>query len=275
MYRLSDTELKQRIAQTYSGSDNWSRVQQYKKAIRWRTKHPKQGSYAASTALGLPRGRLRTWFDGGKPDPFYAIDTADSRGWIDTVPGERTFEGLSVIHAWVLAGGSIATSSFVPSLAIGTKDPVELAHEAFDAVGVTHQSVNESTSKRAHEIRPKGQGGSHLGRFLHGVLGAPIGGKTQIGADTLEFLESVPRTTLLRWCQTYVTLRGASLDSNRKKRTVRLGEQRSQEYRRALASLLRKAVNEDAHVTVTRRATFIGADTPDILDVVPSLPSDV
>jgi hypothetical protein len=261
------------LAETYD--DGVDSVREYRAAVRWKTAHPKQGSHVASRALELPRGRLRTWFDGGKPDAVRAIDTAESLGWLDTATGEPIFEGLSVLHAWVLAGGSIAKDSFVPSLAVGTGDPDELAREAFRVVGIPSKSVNEGSTKRAHELRPKGEGGSHLGRFLYGVFGAPIGGKTRIGAEPLGYLTLVPKTTLRRWCQTYVTLRGVPVDSAQGGHTVRLGEQRSQAYRRALARLFREVAGEDAQITVTRRATLLGTDTLDMLDVIPSLPPSV
>lgn len=265
---LSDRE--HRLAETYK--NGWERVREYQAAVRWQTAHPEQGSYAASRALELPRGRLRGWFDGGKPDAVRAIETAESNGWLDATPGGPVFEGLSVLHAWILAGGSLSRDTFVPSFAIGPSDPAELASEALTAVGLPSRSVNGTSTKRAREIRPKGQGGSHLGRFLAGVLCAPIGGKTRIGSEPLQFLDSVPQMTLLRWCQTYITLRGTSMELARDGRTVRLGEKRSQEYREALATLLREIVGEDARITVTQRATFLGEETVTMLDQTPTLP---
>lgn len=265
---LADRE--QRLAETYKSG--WGRVREYETAMQWHTAHPQQGSYAAGRALELPRGRLRGWFDGGKPDAVRAIDTAESHGWLDAAPGEPVFEGLSVLHAWILAGGSISSDTFVPSFAVGPSDPAELAREALTVVGISSRSVNGTSTKRAREIRPSGQGGSHLGRFLYGVLRAPTGGKTRIGAAPLRFLESVPQMTLLRWCQTYITLRGTSMDPAQDGRTVRLGEKRSQEYREALAERLREIVGEDARITVTQRATFLGEETVAMLDHVPTLP---
>lgn len=267
------SESKRRLARTYADS-GWDGVREYDAAMRWHAAHPQQGSYVASRALDLPRGRLRAWFDGAKPEAVRAIDTAESRGWLDATPGDLTFEGLSVLHAWILAGGSIAQDTFVPSLAVGPADPGGLARDAFAATGIRSRRVNESTAERATEIRPDGPGRSHLGRFLHGVLGAPVGDKTQVGAEPLAYLASVPKMTLLRWCQTYVTLRGSAVELARGGRTVRLGERRSREYRRALADRLRAVVGDDAHVTVTDYATVLGADTLGMLDVAPALPSD-
>lgn len=265
-------ELKRLIVQTYSGPSNWEQIREYEEAMRWHTAHPKQGSHAASTALELPRSRLRVWFDGGKPDAAHAIDTAESHGWLKAAPGDPVFEGLAVLHAWILAGGCLSKETFALSLAVGPSDPAELACEAFRAVGIPSQSVNEASTDRAQEIRPKGPGRTHLGRFLSGVFGAPVGEKTRIGAAPLEYLEAVPQMTLLRWCQTYVTLRGTSIDLAQGERTVRLGEKRTQEYREALAELFGDVVGEDAYITVTQRATLLGEDTLTMLDQVPTLP---
>ena len=266
-------EAKQRIAQTYSGPSNWDRVQEYEKAMRWHNAYPKRGSQAASTALELPRGRLRTWVSGGKPDAVHAIDTAESYGWIGSTPGDPIFEALSVLHAWVLAGGSISKEVYTPSLAIGASDPTDLAREAFRDVGIPPQSVNDASTNRAQELRPKGSGQTHLGRFLHGVLGAPVGEKTTVGSEPLQYLDSVPCTTLLRWCQTYVTLRGSSVDLTQEKHMMRLGEKRTRRYREALAKIFRSVVGEDAQITVTQRAILLGGDTLTTLDQVPTLPS--
>ena len=263
-------DRRQRLTETYK--NGWDRVQEYEAAMRWHAAHPQQRSHAASRTLELPRGRLRGWFDGGKPDAVRAIETAESHGWLDAVPGDPVFEGLSVLHAWVLAGGSTSTDAFVPSFAVGPSDPAPLAREALTTVGIPSQSVNGTSTKRAREIRPKGRGGSHLGRFLYGVLRAPIGGKTRIGAAPLQYLDSVPQMTLLRWCQTYITLRGTSIGAAQDAPTVRLGEKRSQEYREALAALFRAVVGEDADLTVTRRATLLGEDTVTMLYQVPTLP---
>jgi hypothetical protein len=266
------TEIKQRLTQTYSGPSNWDRVQEYEKAMRWHTAHPKRGSQAASTALELPRGRLRTWFNGGKPDAARAISTAESYNWIDTYPGEPTFEGLAILHAWVLAGGSISKDTFTPSLAVGPSDPGELAHNALRLVGLPSETVNKDSKDRATEIRPSGEGRSHLGRFLHGVLGAPIGEKTEMGSETLQYLDSVPPTTLLRWCQTYVSLRGTSIELAQGERMVWLGEKRTRRYQEALADLFRSAVGGGAQITVIQRATLLRGEALTMLDQVPTLP---
>ena len=263
-------DRRERLAETYK--NGWGRVQEYEEAMRWRAAHPQQGSYAASRALELPRGRLRGWFDGAKPDAVRAIETGESHGWVDAVPGEPTFEGLSILHAWILAGGSISSDTFVPSFAIGPSDPVELVRAALSAVGIPSQSVDRTSEKRAREIRPKGRGGSHLGRFLHGVLCAPVGGKTRMGAAPLQYLDAVPQMTLLRWCQTYISLRGTSIGAAQNGPTVRLGEKRSREYQEALAALFRGVVGADADLTVTQRATLLGESTVTMLDHVPTLP---
>ncbi|MFB6250345.1 MAG: hypothetical protein ABEI27_01440, partial [Halobellus sp.] len=144
------------------------RVDEYERVMRWRAAHTEGGAYAASRALGLPRGRIRPWFEGAKPHAKRAIETAGRHGWLDTEPGDTTFEGLVVLHAWLLAGGSIAAETFAPSCAIGADDPEDLVRTAFDTVGVPSRVVNGGSRDRTVERRPSGPGGSHLGRFLPG-----------------------------------------------------------------------------------------------------------
>lgn len=98
---LSDrTYRAQALARTYGGDrDGWERLTEYQRVLEWRGTHPQKGSQAAASALDLPRGRIRPWFDGAKPDPVHAVDTAEANGWLDAQPSDRVFEALSVLSA--------------------------------------------------------------------------------------------------------------------------------------------------------------------------------
>ena len=75
------------LASTYPRDgelEAWARVQEYRRVQSFCAEHPEKGSHVVSTALELPRSRIRPWVDGdAKPDPVRAIDSARDRGWLD------------------------------------------------------------------------------------------------------------------------------------------------------------------------------------------------
>lgn len=269
------TDRAKAIARTYGGDrDGWERVEEYQRAIEWRGAHPERGSGAASSALDLPRGRIRPWFDGAKPDPVHAVDTAEQNGWLDAQPGDRVFEGLVVLHAWVFGGGSITTESFAPFCAIGPDEPLHVARAAFDAVGVDCEVFHADDPDRATELRAAGPGQGHLGRFLHGVLGAPIGPKNARSDVTVpDWLGEAPFNTRLRWARTYVTLRATTI-SPRHGYVRQLAEDRSGSFRAALAGVFAGLIGDDDSVTAAEYAVLLRERSAAMLDVEPELPEE-
>lgn len=267
------TDRAEALARTYGGDrDGWERVEEYQQVLEWRGTHPNSGSQAAASALDLPRSRIRPWFNGSKPDPVHAVDTAEQHGWLDARPGERVFEALSVLNAWVFAGGSINQRHYVPAFAVGNGDPRELAVEALRAVGLTATSNRSDEPGRATEIRPSGAGGSHLGRYLYGVLGAPIGPKNEgSDIDVPPWLADVGASTRLRWGRVYVALRGTRINEARHGYALQLTEARTPAFRRALADLLVGLAPADS-VTVGEHGIFLRPAAAREFDIVPTLP---
>ena len=273
---IADRQARaQALARTYGGErDGWERLIEYQRALEWHGTHPNKGSSAAASALDLPRSRLRPWFDGSKPDPVHAVDTAEKHGWLDTQPGERIFEALSVLHAWIYAGGSIEQTNYVPTFAVGPDDPQDLAVEALQAVGLQASVGREDESRRATEVRPAGPGGTHLGRFLHGVIGAPIGPKTERSAVELpSWLFDAGASTRVRWARTYVTLRGVRLDEVRHGYAIQLYEARSRAFQQQLYDLFAGVAPAES-VTLAERGVLLRPTAAREFDVVPPLPTE-
>lgn len=269
------TERTQRaiaLARTYgSDHDGWERVEEYQRVQRWRAKHPDRASGAASTALELPRGRIRPWFGGAKPDPVHAVETAEMNGWLDATPRERCFEALSVLSAWIFAGGAIARSSWAPSFTVAAGDPDDLAAEALHAVGVPSTIVRPDAPGRAPERRVT-EDSSALGRYLHAVFGAPLG--TKSGTTDLSlpaWLSDAPLETHRRWGRLYVTLRGTAFPEEHGY-VLQLGEERNDEYLAALGDFLNEATSVDDGVRLSGGYLRITEDAAAELDVVPELP---
>jgi hypothetical protein len=127
---------------------------------------------------------------------------------------------------------------------------------------------------RATEIRPAGDGRAHLGRYLHGVLGAPIGPKNErAGIELPEWLREAGASTRLRWARVYVTLRGTAIDEDQHGYALQLKEERSQRFRQAFGDLLATLAPADS-VMVGQRAVLLRPSAAREFDVVPTLPKD-
>jgi len=262
------------LADTYATINNrtgWERAQEYQRVLEWRGDHPNAGSQAASSALELSRSRIRPWFDGAKPDPTHAIDTAEKNDWLDMQPGEPTFEAMVVLTAWIFAGGSIDQERYVPLFAVGPTDPQPLLETALTAVGCPPTTSRDDEPGRATELRPNGDGASHLGRFLHAVMGAPVGEKANRTDLTLpNWLDTVGAATWLRFARTYVNLRATPVDE-RHGYTRQLKEERAQPFIESLGDLFQALCPAETVSTGKQIIRLRPAATRE-LDVIPSLP---
>lgn len=265
----------QALANTYvtlGDRSGWDRCQEYQHVIEYCGDHPNAGSQAVATALEIPRGRLRPWLNGAKPDPIHALDTAETNDWLDTQPGDRTFEALAVLTAWLFAGGSLDTQTFVPLFAVDDDDPQEVAEVALRAVGVDVQSQRAESAKRATELRPT-QSASHLGRFLSAIMEAPIGVKNEQAPVSLpSWLETVGASTRLRWTRTYATVRGTA-DSTKQGYNYRLQETRSQSYLSSLGAVFQSLAPPETVNVSSNQIQFRPPATRE-LAVAPTFPSN-
>ncbi len=246
---MNREQLAKAVARTYGGErDPWERVQEYQRVIKYAAEHPNKASTAVSSALDLPRGRIRSWVDGdGMPDPMRGIQICESHGWLDVDYTEPPCTGLNVLVAWVFSGGSI-NESYVPSFAVES-GASSILDTAFDHVGVRHTMFREDDDRRATEIRPADDA-SALGRLLV-ALGAPTGNKNPDAQMSLpEYLREAPFVTRLDFARTYLRNRGA-VRTDRKNRPVQFREDRSRQYRAELRSFLRAVAGREEYVRGT------------------------
>jgi hypothetical protein len=177
---------------------------------------------------------------------------------------------LSVLSAWVFAGGSISRETRAPTFVANGDDPTELATDAIQAVGLEATITRAETTDRATEIRP-GEGASHLGRLLHAVFEAPTGQKNEAGPRGLPaWLDEVGVSTRLRWVRTYVTLRATPTDE-RHGYVCQCREARSQAFTEALGALC-KTLAPPETVGIGQSVIRLRAGAARELDVVPMLP---
>ncbi|MFC7115836.1 hypothetical protein ACFQH2_13995 [Natronoarchaeum sp. GCM10025703] len=94
------------LARTYNvqnRADPWDAVEDYQEYLDVAARHPDSGSSALASKLEMPRGRIRAWENGAKPDPARAVEVAEQRGWFEGVDSDE-FAALNQLVAWILSG---------------------------------------------------------------------------------------------------------------------------------------------------------------------------
>nr|WP_241175319.1 hypothetical protein [Natronolimnobius sp. AArcel1] len=223
--------------------------------MRYASEHPNKGSYAVSSALEIPRGRIRPWIDSeSKPDAVRALETAANYGWLEATYGDREFVALNTLVANIFSGGAIATENYRPSFALNFNGEDSHVVDALDATGIEYKFTHRDDDDRATEVRPS-EDGPVLGRVL-AVLGAPVGPKADIDSISLPwYLEDAPSETRKMFVLAYVTNRTLHQQN---KRTVTIQEQRPQSYRDELAALIEDVAGEQ--VTSGKQSVTISVD---------------
>ncbi|RDZ63875.1 hypothetical protein C5B90_12245 [Haloferax sp. Atlit-12N] len=233
------------VARTYATpvADPWEYVLQYRETLDYAAANPNKGSTAVSTALGLPRSRVREWMDGSVPDVVRGLNTAIERGWVPDSLRQPAARALNRLVAAVFATGSIALENYRPSFVVdeATRDTVA---DALTTLGTGHRTIHTDDERRATELVPR-RDAAVLGRVL-AAAGAPVGPKAQLEALSLPaYLDDAPLSIQVDFVEVYVDSRGTELDG---KATTPLLEQRNDAFRRELAALVSRVTDEPVSV---------------------------
>lgn len=197
------------------------------------------GSHAISTRMELPRGRIRTWQDGGKPDVVRGIEVARENGWIECPVDSEVFAALTRLVAGVYSGGSISECVFVPSFSAPDSVVESQLRSDLETLGAGCR-LALSNSGNVEELRPESDA-SVLGRILV-ALGAPHGPKTETVDRLPSFLDSAPDDVRREFVCVYVANRGVAVDG---REFIQIIEQRPEKYLASLASLIDSVVATD------------------------------
>ena len=193
------------------------------------------GSQAISTRMELPRGRIRSWEDGGQPDVVNGIETAHKYEWLEVDIDSDTFAALNRLVAGVFSGGSISQETFVPSFSAPDGKVESQLRTDLDDLGAGCR-VFFSNSGNVEEFRPENDA-SVLGRVL-AALGAPQGPKAQTVDRLPDYLATAPDDVRTSFVRVYVANRAV----DRKERDFhQIKEERSDSYLSALASVIGEA----------------------------------
>ncbi|AFZ71420.1 hypothetical protein [Natronobacterium gregoryi] len=241
------------LARTYhshSYADAYDAVEDYRRVTRYASEQPQEGSSAVSSALELPRGRIRPWLNGSKPNPVHAIETARNYGWLNCTYDDPEFDPLNTLVASVFSGGSITVDNYQPSFPLD--DEGNHVVDALELADVEYTVVDDRDG-RADEIRPTTDG-TVLGRVL-AVLGAPTGPKAKQHLSLPDYLEDAPTAVREQFVDAYLEHRAVNY---RGKDTLCIQEQRNREYLTDLADLLNDVA--DGGVALRERNIVITAD---------------
>lgn len=230
---------------TTADASPWELCQQYQDFLEYTAEHPDASRYRVAnnmTEEPVPPGRVRGWLDGGRPDAVRGVQACESRGWLDLAWDDATLHNLTVLIAWIFAGGSI-NNMWVPYLAATDAQSRERALELYEQLGTAPETVRMDDDSRATEIRPT-EAAPPLGRLLS-VLGAPTGVKnsnTQLSLP--QWLAQASHDLRLAFARTYVWQRGTAR-SDRSRMPVQLSEERSIGFRRELKNFLNDVAGAD------------------------------
>ena len=216
------------------------------------------GSQAISTRMELPRGRIRTWKEGGKPDVVRGIKTARENGWLECPVDGETFGALNRLVAGVFSGGSIFDPSFEPSFSTPDSVVETQLRADLEAIGAGCKKVM-SNSGNVEELRPK-KDATVLGRVLV-ALGAPQGQKAKQIDRLPLYLDDAPLSVRREFARVYVSNRAAERSG---RDFVQIQEERSEQYLNSLERLLNSVV--DAEVWRNKRAILLRESAVDELN---------
>lgn len=223
------------LARTYdppSYSDPYDAVEDYHRVMKYASKHPSKGSSAAASTLELPRGRIRPWLDGAKPDVVRGLETARDYGWLEATYDDPEFTALNTLVANVFSGGSIAAENYQPSFALNHRGEDSHVLAALELAGVEFQVVADRDG-RADEARPTADG-AVLGRVL-ATLGAPVGPKANQHLSLPHYLEAAPGDVREQFVFAYLANRATEHEG---KATLTVREDRNRNYLESLAELI-------------------------------------
>lgn len=243
---------EQPLARTYSHpsvADPYDVVQQHRDVMRYPSD---ASSTAVARELDLPRGRVRPWLDGRKPDAVRAIEVARSNGWFAEKWSSPT-PALATLCLGIFACGGIARSNYFPSWTPSTDIGRTELTNALEAAAIPYRTQSEREGRSA-ELKPQTDG-SVLGRVL-ATAGAPTGSKTADDVTFPSWVEDAPDDLRRRIARLFVCERGINYPE---KDTRRIQTDRSQGYYRRLTDLIADVTGEsvtvsDAGITISAAA---------------------
>lgn len=246
----ASSEAKRELVRTYSPpsyADPWQLVDDYERVIAYSANHPNKGSSAISSALNLPRGRIRPWLNDSQPDCYRALQTALDNTWIVDDWSQSEADALNRLAAWQLSSGSI-DDRWVPTFITNDdRDEISRLHDIGRGAGVDLELTRRDDDTRPMEWRPTNDG-AVLGRVLYTWTGVR-GYKTSDVVQFPRYPRLAPHHIVKRFVQVYVQQRGVYRTD--KGEFIQIAEHRSDRYRDALTDCIRRVTSDTDAVRAT------------------------
>jgi hypothetical protein len=238
---------KRALVRTYNPpayADPWDCVEDFERVQQAAAKHPNKGSAALASVVELPRGRIRPWLDGARPDCYRGLQTALSNGWL-LENWDCRGRALNCLAAWLLSSGSIDRHSVATWIADTDAERQALEHYA-DAAGIRLVRTREDDD-RPDEYRPDADA-SVLGRVLSTWTG--LQGDKDRTVRFPRYVRFAPEEVARDFCRVYVAQRGTDGgdDAQRRRPFRQIMAIRSEAFREDLLGQLRRVVDEPGAV---------------------------
>jgi hypothetical protein len=231
---------KRALVRTYNTpayADPWDCVQDFERVQRKAAENPNKGSAALASVVDLPRGRIRPWLDGARPDCYRGLQTALERGWILDEWNQRG-RALNCLAAWTLTSGSIDTDWWVPQWVADTEVEREALERYAEAGGIRLVRTREDDD-RPDEYRPDADA-SVLGRVLSTWTG--LQGDKDRTVRFPRYVRFAPDEVARDFCRVYVAQRGVEREHGRL--FTQIAATRSDAFRVNLLHQLRRVVDD-------------------------------
>jgi hypothetical protein len=251
----------QEIAATYNPpgyEDAWNSVEDYRRVLEYASHNPDKGSQAVSTAVDLPRGRIRPWLDGSRPDVVHGIQTAESHHWTADTATSKTTLGIVQLAAWLLSAGSLRVDDTARIRFTLTPDTRDQFDEVAANVGVDYDVIRDDDSPDSNQRATEATittDSSVLGRVLL-AMDLPTGTKSTDGPRRLpSFVDDLDDDLKSAFVETYLRNRGTPSETSD---VMTIQEERPDSYLRDLAEIFRDVSGES--VTATDIRVTLSAD---------------
>jgi len=201
--------MREKFIRTYNSpsyDDPLRAIEEYEQVLKYTAKHPNKGSHAVSSALNLPRGRIRSWVDDdGMPDCYRGLQTVLSQGWALEQWNTETEYALNCLAAWIISSGSI-NENWVPTFVTDDDRAATALQRYGSSANVRLKELRAKDEHRATEWRPR-ENASVLGRVLYTWTGIK-GDKKENEVSFPEYLRDAPDHITRGFAQIYVQQRG-------------------------------------------------------------------
>lgn len=244
-------EAKRELVRTYnppSYPDPWDAVQDYERVIAYKAKYPNKGSQAVSSALNLPRGRIRPWIDkGAQPDCYRGLQAALDNNWIIDDWGQDKARALNCLASWLLSSGSIDDRWVSKFVTDNDQHEIDTLRRYARAADVELELTRPDDESRPMEWQPTANA-SVLGRVLYTWTGLR-GYKTAELVRFPEYPQFAPQNIVKDFLRIYIRQRGVNRTD--KGEFIQITAKRSDAFRDSLAEYLERVVSDTDAIRAT------------------------